>query len=179
MEVIIVGGGIAGLTLALSLDQAGIASRVYEAVADPAPLGVGINLQPTAVRELVELGLGDALARTGVATRALAYFNKHGQLIRSEARGLAAGYRWPQYSIHRGALQALLLRVARDRVGAENIRCGWRLAGLDQRGDKVTARLIDSRSGEEALDRADIVVGADGIHSAVRRQLHPGEGEPR
>jgi 2-polyprenyl-6-methoxyphenol hydroxylase-like FAD-dependent oxidoreductase len=179
MDVIIVGGGIAGLTLALSLDQAGIASRLYESVADPAPLRVGINLQPTAVRELSELWLGDELARTGIATRALAYFNKHGQLIRNEPRGIAASYRWPQYSIHRGALQALLLRAARERVGAANIRCGWRLVGFEQRADKVTARLVDSRTGEEVVDTADILVGADGIHSAVRRQLYPGEGEPR
>jgi 2-polyprenyl-6-methoxyphenol hydroxylase-like FAD-dependent oxidoreductase len=179
MDVIIVGGGIAGLTLALSLDQAGIASRVYEAVADPAPLGVGINLQPTAVRELTELGLGEELARTGLATRALAYFNKHGQLIRNEPRGVAAGYRWPQYSIHRGALQALLLRAARQRIGPENVRCGLRLTGVAQDAGRVTVCLRDSRSGEDIIDTADIVVGADGIHSAVRRGLYPNEGEPR
>ena len=179
MDVIIVGGGIAGLTLALSLDQAGIASRVYEAVADPAPLGVGINLQPTAVRELTELGLGEELARTGLATRALAYFNKHGQLIRNEPRGVAAGYRWPQYSIHRGALQALLLRAARQRIGPGNVRCGLRLTDVAQDADRVTVRVRDSRSGEDIIDTADIVVGADGIHSAVRRALYPTEGAPR
>jgi 2-polyprenyl-6-methoxyphenol hydroxylase-like FAD-dependent oxidoreductase len=179
MDVIIIGGGIAGLTLALSLDQAGITSRVYEAVADPGPLGVGINLQPTAVRELTELGLGAELERTGIATHALAYFNKHGQLIRREARGRAAGYRWPQYSIHRGMLQALQLRAARGRLGEQGIRCGLRLTGFEQRAGKVTVRLRDGRSGAEVVDSADILIGADGIHSAVRRQLHPGEGEPR
>jgi 2-polyprenyl-6-methoxyphenol hydroxylase-like FAD-dependent oxidoreductase len=179
MDAIIIGGGIAGLTMALSLDQAGIASRVYEAVADPAPLGVGINLQPTAVRELTELGLADALARTGIATQALAYFNKHGQLIRREPRGLAAGYRWPQYSIHRGALQALLLDAARARVGAANVRCGLRCTGFEESGGKVTVRLRDGRTGEGVADTADVLIGADGIHSAVRRQLHPHEGAPR
>ena len=179
MDVIIIGGGIAGLTLALSLDQAGIASRVYEAVADPAPLGVGINLQPTAVRELTELGLGAELEGTGIATHALAYFNKHGQLIRREPRGRAAGYRWPQYSIHRGALQALLLRAMRARLGDESIRCGMRLTGFAQQAGKVMVRLSDVRTGAEVVDTADVLVGADGIHSVVRRQLHPGEGEPR
>ena len=179
MEVIIIGGGIAGLTLALSLDQAGIASRVYEAVADPAPLGVGINLQPTAVRELTELGLARELERTGIATRALAYFNKHGQQIRNEPRGLSAGYHWPQYSIHRGVLQALLLRAARDRVGADNIRCGLRLTGFEQHAGKVTVRLRDGDGGADVVDTADILIGADGIHSVVRCQLYPGEGEPR
>src|SRR5215468_11322292 len=109
LNVIVAGGGIGGLSLALSLHQAGIPFRVYEAVRDPAPLGVGINLQPTAVRELTELGLGDELARTGIPTGVLSYFNKFGQLIYSEKRGVAAGYNWPQYSIHRGRLQSLLL----------------------------------------------------------------------
>src|SRR6478609_7329319 len=103
-RVIIAGGGIGGLSLALSLHQAGIPVRVYEAVRDTAPLGVGINLQPTAVRELTELGLGDRLAEVGIATRQLNLCNKFGQLIHAERRGLDAGYRWPQYSIHRGEL---------------------------------------------------------------------------
>src|SRR5262249_54041533 len=166
-------------TLALSLDQAGIASRVYEAVADPAPLGVGINLQPTAVRELTELGLGEELARTGLATRALAYFNKHGQLIRNEPRGVAAGYRSPQYSIHRGALHALLLRAARQRIRPEHIRCGLRLPDVARAPGTLTAGLRGGRTGEDIVDRADIVVGADGIHSALRRGFYPNEGGPR
>src|SRR6266702_1394188 len=98
MDVIVVGGGIGGLSLALSLHQAGITVRVYEAVREPAALGVGINLQPTAVRELTELGLGEELARAGIATQELRYFNKHGHLIHCEPRGLTARYRWPQYS---------------------------------------------------------------------------------
>src|SRR5262245_47726164 len=110
LKVIVAGGGIGGLSLAVSLHQAGIAVRVYEAVRDPAPLGVGINLQPTAVRELTELGLGNALVASGIATRRLNLCNKFGQLIHAERRGLDAGYRWPQYSIHRGQLQLLLLR---------------------------------------------------------------------
>ena len=134
LKVIVAGGGIGGLSLALSLHQAGIAVRVYEAVRDPAPLGVGINLQPTAVRELTELGLGDALAETGIATRRLNLCNKFGQLIHDEPRGLAAGYRWPQYSIHRGELQLLLLRAVRDRIGDENVRSGLRLTGFEQDG---------------------------------------------
>src|SRR5215467_11568597 len=108
-DVMVVGAGIGGLSLALSLHQAGIPVRVYDAVRELAPLGVGINLQPTAVRELTELGLADALARTGNAVEKLSYLNKHGQVVWSEPRGIAAGYRWSQYSIHRGRLQSLLL----------------------------------------------------------------------
>jgi 5-methylphenazine-1-carboxylate 1-monooxygenase len=104
MNVIIVGGGIAGLTLGLSLQQAGIAARVYEAVSDLAPLGVGINLQPAAVRELTELGLGSPLEQIGVEIRELVFFNRLGQLICSEPRGFSAGYKWPQYAVHRGQL---------------------------------------------------------------------------
>jgi 5-methylphenazine-1-carboxylate 1-monooxygenase len=179
MEVIVVGGGIGGLTMALSLHQAGIEVRVYDAVSDLAPLGVGINLQPTAVRELTELGLGEALARAGIATNELSYFNKFGQLIYTEKRGLAAGYKWPQYSIHRGRLQLLLLQIVRERIGNENFRSGLRLVALAQNRHRVTATFHDSQSGMAVLDEADILVGADGIHSAVRRHLHPTEGEPR
>ena len=178
MEVIIAGGGIGGLSLALSLHQAGIAVRVYEAVRDLAPFGAGINLQPTAVRELTELGLADALAEVGIATQELSFFNKFGQLICSEPRGLLAGYRWPQYSIHRGKLQMLLLRALRERIGPENFRSGLRFTKFEQDGERVHARFRDS-DGAELLDEADVLVGADGIHSAVRHQLYPTEGEPR
>lgn len=178
MKVIVVGGSIGGLSLALSLHQAGIAVRVYEAVLDLAAAGVGINLQPTAVRELTELGLGDALAQTGIATRQLAYFNKLGQLVWSEPRGLSAGYKWPQYSIHRGHLQLMLMRFVRARIGAENIRTGLRLVAFEQNQDRVVAEFRGT-SSEPILDEADILVGADGIHSTVRGRLYPDEGEPR
>src|SRR5450755_3161526 len=133
-RVIVVGGGIGGLSLALSLHQAGIKVRLFEAVRDPLPLGVGINLQPTAVRELTELGLGDALAETGIGTQRLNLCNKFGQLIHSEPRGLAARYRWPQISIHRGALQLLLLRAVRDGLVAENFPTGAGSKDSENRG---------------------------------------------
>jgi 5-methylphenazine-1-carboxylate 1-monooxygenase len=179
MKAIVVGGGIGGLSLALSLHQAGIGVRVYEAVRDLAPLGVGINLQPAAVRELTELGLADALARTGIATQGFSCFNKFGQLIWTEPRGVAAGYNWPQYSIHRGRLQVLLLRAVRERIGDENVRCGQPLISFEQNSSRVTATFRDGKTGAIVVDNADILVGADGIDSTVRRQLYPNEGEPR
>ena len=112
--------------------------------ATPLQLAAGINLQPTAVRELTELGLADALAAVGLATQQLSLCNKFGQLICSEPRGLLAGYRWPQYSIHRGKLQMLLLQALRDRIGAENFRSGLRFTTFEQRGDRVCARFRDS-----------------------------------
>src|SRR3982074_1650456 len=109
MTVLIAGGGIGGLTLALSLHQIGVAAKVFESVPALKPLGVGINVLPHAVRELIELGLIDQLDAAGVRTRELAYFSKHGKPIWSEPPGLEAGYKWPQFSIHRGTLHHSLL----------------------------------------------------------------------
>jgi 2-polyprenyl-6-methoxyphenol hydroxylase-like FAD-dependent oxidoreductase len=179
MEVIVIGGGIAGLTMAVSLHQAGIAVRIYEAVRDLVPLGVGINLQPVAVRELTELGLADDLATSGTAIQQWSLFNKFGQLIWSEKRGLPAGYKWPQYAIHRGQLQSILLRAVRERIGEEHFRSGLRFTGFEEDRDRIAARFSDSRSGTHVVDEADVLIGADGIHSAVRRQLYPTEAKPK
>lgn len=179
MNVIVVGGGISGLTMALSLHQVGIRVRVFEAAREVVPLGVGINIQPNAVRELVELGLGERLARLGIATDALCFFNKFGQPIWREPRGRAAGFHWPQYSLHRGRLQTMLADAARARIGAENLRTGHVFSHFSERAGKVIARFA-ARTGGEAIsqEEADILIGADGIHSAVRRQLYPQEGQP-
>ncbi|WP_345388310.1 FAD-dependent monooxygenase [Nonomuraea salmonea] len=159
MRVIIAGAGIAGLTAALSLHAAGITDvTVHEAVEEIQPLGVGINLLPHAVRELMELGLGDRLAETGVATADLTFLNPRGQRIWSEPRGRAAGYRWPQYSIHRGRLLLLLLDAVRERLGPGAVVLGSRITALDH--------------------DADLLIGADGILSDVRRAMFPGEGGP-
>jgi 2-polyprenyl-6-methoxyphenol hydroxylase-like FAD-dependent oxidoreductase len=169
MNVIIVGGGIAGLTMALSLHQAGIRARVYEAAKEVRPLGVGINLQPTAVRELTELGLAEQLGHAGIAINALSLFNKHGQLICSEQRGLSAGYRWPQYAIHRGRLQLLLWRAAQERLGTDNVRSGLEFIHFSQCDARVIAPFRDRASGMTVTEEADVLVGADGIHSAIPR----------
>ena len=179
MQVMVIGGGISGLTMALSLHQAGIPVRVFEASRDVRPLGVGINLQPNAVRELDELGLGARLAQVGNSTRALCFFNKFGQLIRREARGLAAGYRWPQISVHRGRLQMLLFEAARERLGTDAIRTGWRLTGFTQRGDEVIASFADPEGKSLGEESGVVLIGADGIHGAVRRAFYPDEGPPR
>jgi len=166
MDIAIVGGGIGGLTLALSLHQVGISCRAYEAAPELKPLGVGINLLPHAMRELTELGLGAALERVAVATREAVFCNRFGQFIRREPRGRAAGYAWPQLSIHRADLHAVLAAAVGDALVL-----GAKCVGVEQDAEGV---MLSFEDGANA--RADAAIGCDGIHSAVRRILHPAEG---
>jgi 2-polyprenyl-6-methoxyphenol hydroxylase-like FAD-dependent oxidoreductase len=170
----IVGGGIGGLSLALSLRAAGLECVVVEAAGALRPLGVGINLQPHAVRELTELGLGDALARLGVETSFMTFADRHGNIMLALPRGRSAGYRWPQYSLHRGELQMALLAAVEERVGP--VRTGVRFEGFEQDGGGVTVTL--RQGGQVLRERVDVLVGADGVQSAVRARLHAPAGDP-
>ncbi len=178
-SVVIAGGGIGGLALALTCDAVGVPVQVLESVDELRPLGVGINLQPNAVRELEALGLGEELASLGVQTSTYNMYSKHGGLIWSEARGIGAGYRWPQYSVHRGELQMMLVRAVHDRLGPDAIKTSARLTGYQNDGDGVLAAYDDRSSGLSKAEviRASVLVGADGIHSAVRAQMYPEEGD--
>jgi 5-methylphenazine-1-carboxylate 1-monooxygenase len=179
MTVLIAGGGIGGLTLALSLHQIGIPAQVFESVSALRPLGVGINVLPHAVRELIELGLLDRLDAEGVRTKELAFYSKHGKPIWSEPRGLDAGYKWPQFSIHRGMLQQILLDAAVERLGAENILTSHHLSGWTETESGVRAEFIDKAAGQSARTYdGTLLIAADGIHSAVREKLFPKEGPP-
>ncbi|GAA4097038.1 flavin-dependent oxidoreductase [Actinomadura miaoliensis] len=178
MDALVVGAGIGGLTVALSLHEAGIRTQVVEAATRLRPVSVGINLLPHAVRELTELGLGEELAATGVTPAAMAHFDRHGGRIWAEPRGVAQGYRWPQYSIHRGELQLILLDAVRARLGADAVRTGTAFESFEQDDAGVRARLRDRATGAVETARCDVLIGADGFRSTVRAQLHPGESGP-
>jgi 2-polyprenyl-6-methoxyphenol hydroxylase-like FAD-dependent oxidoreductase len=174
MEVTIVGGGVGGLTLALMLHRAGIASRVYEAAPEIKALGVGVNLLPHASREMSALGLEAELARVAITTRESAFYNRYGQFIYSEPTGRHAGYDWPQFSIHRGDLHGVLLQAFRERIGADRLHLGWRCTGFEAQADGVVLAF----DGQES-QHAGIAVSSEGIHSSIRKQLYPNEGPPR
>ena len=173
MKIVIAGAGIGGLTAAMCLHRAGFKVEVFEAASELKPLGVGINIQAGAVRILSGLGLEPELSATGIETRELRYANRHGQTIWADPRGRHAGLPWPQFSIHRGELQMILFNAARKMLGADGIKLGRRLTGLAQRGSKAIARF-----GDDTVE-ADILIGADGIHSAVRGHFYPDEGPPK
>src|SRR5579872_6669792 len=172
MTVLIAGGGIGGLTLALSLHQIGVPAKVFESVPEFKALGVGINVLPHAVRELIELGLHERLDAAGVATKELAYFSKRGKPIWSEPRGLEAGYKWPQFSIHRGTLQQILLDAVIARLGPGAVLTSHHLTSWTETADGVTASFVDKATGR-ACDNysGKLLIAADGIPSAVREKL--------
>ncbi|WP_283808410.1 FAD-dependent monooxygenase [Bradyrhizobium sp. AS23.2] len=175
-RIAIAGAGVGGLTAALSLHAAGFDDVVLlEAAREIRDVGVGINLPPHAVRELSELGLEEELARSGLPTKELAYYDPAGQLIWAEPRGHDAGYRWPQYSIHRGQLQRILVEAVRKRLGLSAIKTGQRVLRVDQESaGQVHVGAIDQSSGQSVSHFAEVLVAADGIRSAIRDGLRGG-----
>jgi 2-polyprenyl-6-methoxyphenol hydroxylase-like FAD-dependent oxidoreductase len=178
MSVLIAGAGIGGLTLALELHARGIPCTVLEAAPALAPLGVGINLLPHATRALARLGLTGRLDELAVTTKESAFFTRFGQLIAVEPAGRAAGYYWPQYSVHRGDLHTVLLDAVQDRLPAGSVITDSCVESIrqDRAGASVVVRHAD---GSTDRHTGTVVIGADGVHSAVRAALHPGNTEPR
>ncbi|NEW93533.1 flavin-dependent oxidoreductase [Rhodopseudomonas sp. BR0M22] len=174
-RVIIAGGGIGGLAAALTLHQIGVPCVVYEAAREMRPLGVGINLQPNAVRELLDLGITEAdLDRVGLPAKEWALVGLNGNDIYAEPRGKAAGYRWPQYAVHRGRFHMLLNDKVIERLGADAVQLGRRVTSYRKTADGVTATLEHADGGSSEVSGA-LLIGADGIHSAVRAQMHPNQ----
>ena len=180
MHIMIAGGGIGGLTAALCLCEAGVQVSVFESSGGRKELGVGINVLPHAVKEYERLGLDQRLLESGVELQRYAWFNKFGQPIWSEPRGRSAGYNWPQISINRGRFQTILSNAVKERLGAGTQHWNHHLKGFEQVGDRIRASFVDKRTGKGAgTYEADALIGADGIHSAVRDHYYPNEGPPR
>ena len=172
--VLIAGGGIGGLTTALTLHQIGVRCIVFEAVREMRPLGVGINLQPNAVRELYDLGIGEAdLGRVGLPAQEWALVGLNGNDIYSEPRGLKAGYRWPQFAVHRGQFHMALHQLVVERIGERSVRLGSRVTGYRKDAGGGVTVLIEHADGSTSQMHGGLLIGADGIHSAVRAEMHP------
>jgi 2-polyprenyl-6-methoxyphenol hydroxylase-like FAD-dependent oxidoreductase len=178
MDVVITGGGIGGLTLALALKASGAARtiRLYEAAAEMRALGVGINIGAHAMKELSALGLEDDLVATSCQPQDYAFFTRHGQLVYREAFGKAAGHQWPHISLLRPDLQRVLLGAVRERIGAENFFVGHRCTGVEQSRGRVTAHFAAPDGTPLPDQQGDILIACDGIHSVVRKQFYPDEG---
>lgn len=173
-NVLIAGGGIGGLLLALTLHEIGVPCTVLESIRELKPLGVGINLQPNAVRELEDLGIGAAeLDKVGIPAREWALIGLNGQEIYSEPRGKLAGYNWDQYAVHRGAFHILLYRTAIERLGQDAIKLGHQVVGYRKEADGTVAAIVEKAGGGREKFSGALLFGADGIHSAVRAQMHP------
>ena len=179
MKVLIAGAGIGGLTAALSLQRAGIDVLVHESAAEILPMGVGINILPHASREYIELGLEQEMDRFAIRTTAMNYYTAGGHLVTSQPCGLHAGYKWPQWSLHRGELHMMLLRVFRERAGHNKVVTDAALVDFENSRDGgITARFEHRRAGGFSTVDCDVLVGADGLHSVTRRRLYPDEGRP-
>jgi 2-polyprenyl-6-methoxyphenol hydroxylase-like FAD-dependent oxidoreductase len=178
MDVIIIGGGIGGLTLALTLHAAKAARRIrlFEAAPELRALGVGINLGAHAMKEMAALGLEHELVATSCQPQDYAFFTRHGQLVYRQPWGKAAGHQWPHISLLRPDLQRVLLGAVHARIGADNVILGHRCTGVEQSSGRISARFVAADGSALPSAEGDVVIACDGIHSAVRAQFYPNEG---
>ena len=176
-RILIAGGGIGGLSLALNLHKRGISCHVYEVAPEIKELGVGITLLPHAMRELTTLGVQDAIIAAGIENRESCFFNRFGQLLYQEPRGKFAGYAYPEIGIHRGKLHKILYDEAVRVLGRDRIVTNRQCLRVDQDEKGVWLQMRETTSGSNVPPvRADVAIACDGIHSAVRKQLYPDEG---
>lgn len=170
-RIAIAGAGIGGLTAALCLHEQGFRPQVFEAVPEIRPLGVGINVMPHSAEVLHGLGLGPRLDAMAIRTRCIEYRTRFGHLIQSDPRSVEAGFPAPQYSVHRGELQFLLLEAVRERMGQDAVLQDKAVTGYEQGEAGVTVLFADGSRHE-----TDLLIGAEGLRSKLRAQIHPDEG---
>jgi 2-polyprenyl-6-methoxyphenol hydroxylase-like FAD-dependent oxidoreductase len=178
-RIAIVGAGIGGLVLALELHRVGFRPTIFEANKTISPLGVGINILPHASRVLCELGLEQVLSDVSIVTQESAFFNRFGQFIYAEPAGRAAGNAYPQFSIHRGDLQRVLLDAVVSRLGEAAVITGQKCTGVEDVDGMVRVHLESRDDDTNGTFDADLVVACDGVHSVIRKQYFPEEGEPK
>jgi len=177
LDIAIVGAGPAGLLTALRLHQQGLEPTIYESVQELKPLGVGVDIKTVGTAEIDDLGLLDEFRAISVDAEDSIFFNHYGQEIYAEKCGVHMGYLHEQRFVHRGYLQMLFYRTVLERLGADRVVLGARVTGYAQDETGVTLD-IEHRDGRTEQVRHDAVIAADGIKSAIRRQMHPGQSEP-
>src|SRR5260370_1721768 len=179
-DVLIVRAGIGRLTLELGPHAPGIPCPIFESAGEIRPIGVGINLLPHATKELAALGLEQALARVAIATTDATFFNRFGQLIYQEPLGRAAGYEHPQFSIHRGDLQMVLLDAFHARAGADRLTTNHHCIGVEQDEAGVSVHFSDGPGGvNRSIVRGRAAIACDGINSALPKHFFPADAAPR
>lgn len=180
-SILIIGGGIGGLTLALSLHAAGLGDKVqiFDVVPEFKPVGGGINLGPHAIKVFSELGLENELLAVSKQPHDYAFFTKHGQLVYREPWGRAAGHQWPHISIHRAELHKVLERNVIARIGSNCLHLGKRCTNISQNADSVSATFIPTSGGETETYSGSVIIGCDGVNSTVRKSLYPQEAPHR
>jgi 2-polyprenyl-6-methoxyphenol hydroxylase-like FAD-dependent oxidoreductase len=163
-KILIVGGGIGGLTAAIALRKAGFECTVFEQTPEVREVGAGITLWENALRVYGHLGLRDALMARGVLLADGTLGTSNGKNLTrmrlSEVR--EKGVAMEMLGVHRGALQRVLL----DALPEESVRLGHRVVTIAEDADRVHLRF---ENGAEAS--GDLVIGADGVHSVVRTHL--------